>query len=63
MLKWEYADLYWHVDKWILRLHSERKEFTIEERKLVEVLCHLGDEGWELVQWVNYHYILKRPKQ
>ena len=62
MQKWEYADLYWHVDKWILRLKSERKEFTVEERKLVEVLDTLGEEGWELVQFMNYHYILKRPK-
>ena len=62
MQLWEYADLYYRVDKWVLRLRSERKEFVLEERKLVEIMSILGDEGWEFVQSVNFHYIFKRPK-
>ncbi len=62
MQKWEYADLYWHVDKWLVRVKTERKEIVLDEKKLVEVLDQLGEDGWELVASANYHYFLKRLK-
>ena len=61
MQKWEYGDLYWHVDKWLLRIKGEKREIPMDEKKLVEVLDLLGDEGWELVTCANFHYYLKRP--
>ena len=62
MQKWEYAELYWHVDRWLVRFHNEKKEVNYDEKSLAKVLTILGDEGWELAGNASFHYFLKRQK-
>lgn len=60
-MKWEYKYIYIYIDSKI----SDQKTSNLINKELNK----LGDDGWELVNFVNivldarYAFIFKRPKE